>query len=154
MRPESKELLREASKVDFVTASQQRDPAARLAYLARAVRNDPSNQVASITLEQLITRQSAFPKAPLCSFRHGASLLSASFSPDGKWVVTASEDHIARVWKRATGKPVGDPLRHDGNITRAAFSRDGMRVVTGKCRWYGASVGGGDWRARRPAATA
>ena len=37
----SKDLLREASKVDFVTASQQRDPAAKLAYLARAVRNDP-----------------------------------------------------------------------------------------------------------------
>ena len=58
----SKELLREASKVDFVTASQQKDPAAKLAYLARAVRNDPSNQVASITLEQLITRQSDVPK--------------------------------------------------------------------------------------------
>jgi len=58
----SKDLLREASKVDFVTASQQKDPAAKLAYLTRAVRNDPTNQVASITLEQLITRQSAFPK--------------------------------------------------------------------------------------------
>src|SRR4029077_7611775 len=36
----SKDLLREASKVDFVTASQQKDPVAKLAYLTRAVRND------------------------------------------------------------------------------------------------------------------
>ena len=126
----SKELLREASKVDFVTASQQRDPAARLAYLARAVRNDPSNQVASITLEQLLTRQSAFPKAPLCSFRHDASLLTASFSPDGRWVVTASEDHTARVWEAATSKAVGQPLRHDGRVNSAVFSPDGKWVVT------------------------
>jgi selenocysteine lyase/cysteine desulfurase len=80
----SNELLREASKVDFVTASQQKDPAAKLAYLARAVRNDPRNQVASITLEQLITRQGGFPRTSLCSFRHDANLLSASFSPDGR----------------------------------------------------------------------
>jgi len=126
----SNELLREASKVDFVTASQQRDPAARLAYLARAGRNDPSNQVASITLEQFITRQNAFPKAPLCSFRHNASLLTASFSPDGRRVVTASEDHTARVWEAATGKAVGQLLRHDGRVNSAVFSPDGKWVVT------------------------
>jgi hypothetical protein len=113
----SNELLREASKVDFVTASQQKDPAAKLAYLARAVRNDPSNQVASITLEQLITRQGGFPRTPLCSFRHDANLLSASFSPDGRRVVTASADRTARVWDTTTGKPVGQPLQHDNRST-------------------------------------
>src|SRR5260370_41966223 len=112
----SKDLLREASKVDFVTASQQKDPAAKFAYLTRAVRNDPGNQVASITLEQLITRQSAFPRAPLSSFRHDANLITASFSPDGQWVVTASEDGTARVWEVATGKAVGQPLRHKGVV--------------------------------------
>ena len=126
----SKELLREASKVDFVTAWQQRDPAAKLAYLARAVRNDPSNQDASITLEQLITRQSTFPRAPFCSFRHNAGLLTASFSPDGRWVVTASADHTARVWETTTGEPVGEPIRHDGIVLSAVFSPDGRWVLT------------------------
>src|SRR3984957_15712226 len=50
--------------------------------------------------------------------------------PDGKWVVTASGDRTARVGEAVTGKPVGQPLRHDGNVTRAAFSPDAMRVVT------------------------
>src|SRR5271157_5644158 len=141
----SKDLLREASKVDFVTATQQKDPAAKLAYLTRAVRNDPTNRVASITLEQLITRQSAFPRPPLSSFRHDASLITASFSPDGRWVVTASEDGTARVWEMATGKAVGQPLRHNGVIKSVAFSPDGKRVVTasadGTARVWEAATG-------------
>jgi WD40 repeat protein len=141
----SKDLLREASKVDFVTASQQKDPAAKLAYLTRAVRNDPTNQVASITLEQLITRQSAFPRAPLSSFRHDASLITASFSPDGQWVVTASEDGTARVWEVATGKAIGQLLRHSGVIKSVAFGPDGKRIVTasadGTARVWEAATG-------------
>jgi WD40 repeat protein len=141
----SKDLLREASKVDFVTASQQKDPAAKLAYLTRAVRNDPGNQVASITLEQLITRQSAFPRAPLSSFRHDAKLITASFSPDEERVVTASEDGTARVWEVATGKAVGQPLRHNGVIKSVAFGPDGKRIVTasadGTARVWEAATG-------------
>src|SRR5262249_40724215 len=126
----SNDLLREASKVDFVTASQQKDPAAKLAYLARAVRNDPTNQVASISLEQLIARQGEFPRAPLCTFRHDESLLSASFSPNGNWVITASADHTARVWDSTTGKSVGEALKHDGRVNSAVFSPDGKWVLT------------------------
>jgi hypothetical protein len=126
----SKDLLRESSKVDFMTATQQKDPAAKLAYLARAVRNDPGNRVASITLEQLITREGSFPKAPLSSFQHGASLINASFSPDGRWIVTASADRTARVWDAANGKAIGEPLRHDGQIKSAVFSPDGKWIVT------------------------
>ena len=141
----SKDLLRESSKVDFMTATQQKDPATKLAYLTRAVRNDPGNQVASITLEQLITRQSAFPRAPLFSFRPDASLITASFSPDGRWVVTASDDGTARVWEVASGKAPGQPLRHNGAIKSVAFSPDGKRVVTasadGTARVWEAATG-------------
>lgn len=35
---------------------------------------------------------------------------SASFSPDGRRVVTASDDGTARVWDAGTGKPVGEPI--------------------------------------------
>jgi hypothetical protein len=141
----SKDLLRESSKVDFMTATQQKDPAAKLAYLARAVRNDPGNQVASITLEQLITREGSFPKTPLSSFRHDASLIDASFSPDGKWVVTASADHTARMWNAANGKAMGEPLRHDGQVNSAVFSLDGKWVVTasedGTARLWASTTG-------------
>ncbi len=55
---------------------------------------------------------------------------SAEFSPDGTRVVTASVDKTARLWDAATGKPLGEPMRHEDVVSSAAFSPDGKRVVT------------------------
>ena len=56
---------------------------------------------------------------------------SAAFSPDGKRIVTASEDKTARLWDAATGKPIGEPLKgHEDSVKSAAFSPDGTRIVT------------------------
>ena len=52
------------------------------------------------------------------------------FSPDGKRVVTASQDETARVWDAATGAPIGRPLLHAGLVYSASFSPDGKRVLT------------------------
>jgi hypothetical protein len=54
----------------------------------------------------------------------------ATFSADGKRVVTASDDETARVWDAATGEEL-HRLKHDGSVTWAIFSADGKRVATG-----------------------
>jgi len=59
--------------------------------------------------------------------------LFASFSPDGRRIVTASEDFTARIWDTATGRPTGLPLKHGHQVTAARFSSDGRWVVTA-CR--------------------
>jgi WD40 repeat protein len=54
----------------------------------------------------------------------------ASFSPDGKRLVTAGEEKTAQVWDLATKRPIGQPIRHTEWVYHAAFSPDGRRVVT------------------------
>ena len=61
---------------------------------------------------------------------HKAEVTSASFTSDGKRVVTASGDKTARVWDAETGKAIGVPMTHDKWVTSASFSPDGKRVVT------------------------
>ena len=68
----------------------------------------------------------------------GAGVAAASFSPDGRWVVTGSRQGTARVWDAATGAPVTPLLKHGRGQIRVAFSPDGRRLVTG----------GGDYGAR------
>jgi WD40 repeat protein/tRNA A-37 threonylcarbamoyl transferase component Bud32 len=62
---------------------------------------------------------------------HEESATDVTFSPDGRWVLTASYDKTARVWDAVTGKPrFADPLRHDFAILHASFSPDGQRILT------------------------
>jgi WD40 repeat protein len=61
---------------------------------------------------------------------HENSVSSAAFSPDGKRIVTASEDATARLWNAETGQLIGEPLRHEKSVWSAAFSPDGRRIVT------------------------
>jgi WD40 repeat protein len=55
---------------------------------------------------------------------------SATFSPDGKLVVTASSDNFARVWDAATGALVRELKGHESRLESASFSPDGKSVVT------------------------
>ena len=36
---------------------------------------------------------------------HQSYVTATAFSPDGKCVITASQDKTARLWEMATGKP-------------------------------------------------
>ncbi|HIL11309.1 MAG TPA: hypothetical protein EYG11_21670, partial [Candidatus Latescibacteria bacterium] len=60
---------------------------------------------------------------------HGGAVFRAEFSPDGRWVLTASTDGTARVWDAVTGTPVSGSMTH-GRLHHATFSPDGALVAT------------------------
>jgi WD40 repeat protein len=59
-----------------------------------------------------------------------ATVPAVQFSPDGKKVVTISDDNAARVWDAQSGQPLTQPLKHSGGVKSVQFSPDGTRVVT------------------------
>ncbi|HVS38076.1 MAG TPA: serine/threonine-protein kinase [Gemmataceae bacterium] len=63
------------------------------------------------------------------AFWHDDRVTAASFSPDGRLLVTASCDHTARLWDVASGKELQRFL-HDGAVNAASFSPDGRLLVT------------------------
>ncbi|MEH1900734.1 MAG: ribosome assembly protein 4, partial [Nostoc sp.] len=60
---------------------------------------------------------------------HTSRVNSASFSPDGKRILTASADNTARVWD-ISGKLIAELKGHTGPINSASFSPDGKRILT------------------------
>ncbi|PPQ93483.1 hypothetical protein CVT25_008477, partial [Psilocybe cyanescens] len=63
---------------------------------------------------------------------HSKSVFSIIFSPNGKHIVSGSEDKTIRLWDAETGDLVHPPLEgHDDVVWSVAFSHDGKHIVSG-----------------------
>ena len=60
---------------------------------------------------------------------HTSKISTASFSPDGKYIVSASSN--IRVWDAKTGNSVLGPLALDSNASAIAFSPNGGQIAAG-----------------------
>ncbi len=107
-----------------ISLFEEGKPADALAYLAQSVRIGRQSAPASLILS--LISQHSLPIV-LQEFPSGDGI--AVFSPDGQRVLTASEG-TAQLWDAATGKSLGEPMKHGKDILTAVFSADGQRVVT------------------------
>jgi WD40 repeat protein len=76
---------------------------------------------------------SGWPTERLQAFKgHTGSVNSVGFSPDGKLIVSGSDDSTIRFWDSQTGQPIGTPFKgHTGLVNSVAFSPDGKSIVSG-----------------------
>ena len=54
-----------------------------------------------------------------------------AFSPDGRRIVSGSDDKTVKVWDAATGQETLTLKGHTGEVHSVAFSPDGRRIVSG-----------------------
>ena len=85
-----------------------------LRVLAESLRLQPKGNPAAALAFQLLTEQRTNSRLLLRG--HRGAVLSAVYSPDGGKIVTASEDHTARLWDARTGQQIGPVLQHDDDV--------------------------------------
>ena len=104
----------------------QSDPyLARLLALEALPPNRPYTVEAESALRKAIQHNNAILRG------HTNDVQSASFSPDGRYIVSASWDMTVRIWDAKTGMQVGKPLEgHTSYVNSASFSPDGRYIVS------------------------
>jgi WD40 repeat protein len=127
------EQLRQASWASFNQAERQfqlGEWQEAIALLARAIKFNPSNQVASERFfqELIVHREKALPPL-IASFAHQDVVYDAVFSPDGAQILTASWDKTAKLWDAASLKLIAS-FAHQDVVVAAVFSPDGARILT------------------------
>jgi len=108
--------------------SQQGDYASAAATYAGLDRLSPSRLARRNALAHLARLLS-----PVRVFRHARNIRWVSLSPDGTRVATGHHDNTARLWDAATGRPIGEILRHPTDVMAGvgtAFSPDGRILAT------------------------
>jgi hypothetical protein len=112
-------------------ANAQNDPTAALLWYAHALNEDYHDRTRNEAHRQRIREVLTRCPRVLGVFAHNGYPGSVALSSDGRRVVTADGDRIARIWDIESGESRLPPLLHDSPILTAAFNADRRRLVTG-----------------------
>jgi WD40 repeat protein len=73
----------------------------------------------------------AWAQEPIAQFKHDGTVYAVTFSPDGKLLISGSNDKTIRVWDLASGKELRRLVGHGQPVWSVAVSPDGKLVASG-----------------------
>ncbi|MCA2859822.1 MULTISPECIES: hypothetical protein [unclassified Microcystis] len=85
------------------------------------------NKEVTNALQELLNRKSERNRLE----GHDNSVLSVNFSPDGKTLVSGSDDKTIKLWNVETGQEIRTLKGHDSSVWSVNFSPDGKTLVSG-----------------------
>ncbi len=83
--------------------------------------------------DRALRRGLALLPHPVAHMTHESSVVALVFSPDGRYLATASRDCTARVWEAASGREVAR-MTHESQVNAVTFSPDGKYLATASGR--------------------
>ncbi|MCA2812162.1 MAG: WD40 repeat domain-containing protein, partial [Microcystis sp. M090S1] len=85
------------------------------------------NKEVTNALQELLNRKSERNRLE----GHDSAVTSVNFSPDGKTLVSGSDDKTIKLWNVETGKEIRTLKGHDSTVISVNFSSDGKTLVSG-----------------------
>ncbi|MCL4181444.1 MAG: protein kinase [Verrucomicrobia bacterium] len=102
--------------------------------LPRMVSGSEETRVHRIRIQQALNQ---CPRV-LQVFPHETAVACAAFSPDGRWIVTGTQEGRVQAWDTETGAALWPPVDLEVDcVWQARFSRDGERIFASSLRPHG-----------------
>jgi WD40 repeat protein len=124
-------VVRLWNTTDWTVRYRLKNPTARIATVEFSPDSQRLVWAGEMVGAQIWDVPSGTPVGNLMAHRHADEpIWSATFSPDGRQILTACQDGTIRLWTAATGQFQGEYRVHEGGVNVGVYSPDGARIAT------------------------